>query len=353
MVVIDLFNNFCIIDHMKNIPEYKPFYIGNVKIPNPVILAPLAGITDTVFRCLIREMGAGLVYTEMISSQAMYYQNKKTWKMTEFSTEERPVAVQIFGDVPEMMAEAAKQLQDMGYSIIDINLGCSVPKIVRSGGGADLARNLSKLSQVFEKVVKSVDIPVTAKVRTGWNRQEVTAPEICRLARETGVSAIAVHGRTSVQKYSGRADWEFIRYLKDSTDMTMIGNGDIRTPQQAAEMLEYSGCEGIMIGRESYANPWIFRNTIKYLMGEEVKNPGYDELKSFMIEHLDRTVARYGEISGVEKMRKFIAWYTKGLYNSTNFREQVFMTRFCHEMTDLINRYFIEIKNYENRIITF
>jgi tRNA-dihydrouridine synthase B len=334
---------------MKKISEYKPFYIGNVRIPNPVVLAPLAGITDTVFRGLIKEMGAGLVYTEMISCHAMHYRNKKTWKMTEFDPAEHPVSVQIFGGIPELMGEAAKQLEDIGYSIIDINLGCSVPKIVKSGGGADLARNLENVARVFESVVNSVSIPVTAKMRIGWSRQEVTAPEICRIARETGISAVGIHGRTSVQKFSGKADWEFIKHLKQSTRMTMIGNGDVRTPEQALEMLEYSGCEGVMIGRESYANPWIFRDTVNYLIGEEVSSPGFDELKSFMIEHLEKTIARYGEISGVEKMRKFIAWYTKGLYNSTGFRTRVFKCNLYNDIVKLIDEYFLELDEFEKR----
>jgi nifR3 family TIM-barrel protein len=321
--------------------QINPFYIGNVKIENPLVLAPLAGITDTVFRKIIKQMGAGLVHSEMISCHALHYDSKKTWKIAEFSPDEIPVSAQIFGEDPDLMAEAAKSLEAKGFSIIDINVGCSVPKVVKGGGGAALARNLPILAKIIEKVVKSIEIPVTIKVRKGWSNQEITAFEICRISTELGISALTIHGRTSAQKYSGLADWEFIKQLKETSKIPIIGNGDIRTPEDAESKLEYSKCDAIMIGRESYSNPWVFRNILLYFEGKPYSpTPTPEDLKSLIQYHLAEYVKRYGEESGTERMRKFIAWYTRGMRNSARFREIMFHTRSFEQTMELIDDFF-------------
>ncbi|MFP4498779.1 MAG: tRNA dihydrouridine synthase DusB [Vulcanimicrobiota bacterium] len=329
---------------IKKAPEFRPFYIGEVKINNPLILAPLAGITDVVFRRIIKSMGTGLVYTEMISCFALHYNNRKTWKIAELSEEEKPVSVQIFGGDPQLMAEAAKRLEDMGASIIDINLGCSVPKVVKSGAGAALCRDLPLLAKNFEAVVSAVKIPVTIKIRKGWSNDEITAPEICKMARECGIKAVAIHGRTSVQKYSGTADWEFIKKMKETANLPIIGNGDIRTAAGARARLEFSGVDGIMIGREAVSNPWIFRESLELMQGLKVDESGkHQNLRELILYHLNQEVERFGKVSGVEKMRKFIAWYTRGLPGSSRFREQIFHIPEYEAVVEEVNTFFHQL----------
>jgi len=327
-----------------SVPEMRGFSIGNVRIPNPLVLAPMAGITDPVFRPIIKKMGAGLVYSEMISCQALHHQNRKTLRMLDLSPVELPISIQIFGADPVLMAEAAKKVEDAGASIVDINLGCSILKITKSGAGAVLCRNLPLLSKILESVVQVVSIPVTIKIRIGWNRREISAFEVCRIARECGISAIAVHGRTSSQKFGGKADWDFIRELREKVDVPFIGNGDIGTPRQVDEMLEFSGCDGIMIGREAYPNPWIFRDSLNRLMGLPPANPvSFAEKKELILEHLEGMTTRYGDESGTKKMRKFAAWFTRGLPGSARFRDRIFRVENYGLMAEVVNEYFSRI----------
>ncbi|MCE1248682.1 MAG: tRNA dihydrouridine synthase DusB [Firmicutes bacterium] len=310
----------------------------------------MAGITDTIFRRIIRKMGAGLVYSEMVSCMALHYDSKKTFEMLEFHPEELPLALQIFGADPVLMADAAKVAESRGVSIIDINLGCSVPKVAKSGSGAILCRNLPLLASVMESVVKAVTIPVTIKIRIGWTKQEVSAFEVCRMAKECGIAAIALHGRTSSQAYSGTADWDFIKEVRQSTDLPFIGNGDVKTPESAVSLLDSTGCDGIMIGRESYFNPWFFRDLLKYsektANSQSVENPENEvynraaEVKELILHQLEENVARYGEYSGVQKMRKFAAWYTRGLRGSARFREHVNNEETLAGMKSVIDEYF-------------
>ncbi|MCD4785660.1 MAG: tRNA dihydrouridine synthase DusB [Candidatus Eremiobacteraeota bacterium] len=340
---------------IKETPKTKSFYIKNVLIPNPIILAPMAGITDMVFRSIIKKMGAGLVYSEMISCNALHYGNQKTLSLMDFDKSETPIAIQIFGTDPQLMSEAAKMVEDAGASIVDINLGCSVPKIIKSGAGAILCRDSVLLGKILEDVVRAVSIPVTIKIRKGWSNQELNAAEVCRIAGECGIGAIAVHGRTSAQKFSGEADWDFIKKLKESTNLPLIGNGDIKTPGQAVEMLEFSQCDGIMIGREAYYNPWIFKQSLEHLeISTKLKSkeelPDYstipnltlEDRKNLILYHLECLVKRYGEDRGVRKMRKFAAWQTRGLPASACFRDKVFYIEAHKDMIELIDSYFMK-----------
>jgi len=339
---------------IRETPQIKSFHIKDVLIPNPVILAPMAGITDTVFRSIIKSMGAGLVYSEMISCNALHHRNKKTLSFLDFNECESPLAIQIFGSDPQLMSDAARMVEDVGASIVDINLGCSVPKVIKAGAGAVLCRDILKLAGILESVVNSVSIPVTIKIRMGWNKSEINGMEVCRIARECGISAIAVHGRTSAQKFSGKSDWDFIKKLKETTDLPIIGNGDIKRPQNAIDRLESSKCEGIMIGRESYYNPWIFRQTLELLKKEiqptnnsNITIPTLEDRKNFILYHLKCLVERYGEDRGVRKMRKFAAWHTRGLPQSTIFRDKVFGIDKNEDMKQAIDSFFMKIRDYE------
>lgn len=322
-------------------PEYKSFHIGSVKIANPLVLAPMAGITDTVFRKIIKSMGAGLLYSDMISCQALHYANKKTFRMLDFLSEELPLSVQIFGSDPSMMAEAAKIVEDSGASIVDINLGCSVPKVAQPGSGAALCRNLPLLAKILEKTVKAVAIPVTIKIRIGWSLKEVSAFEVCKIAEECGISAIALHGRTSAQKYSGNADWDFISRFALQTKLPVIGNGDITKASQGAAILENTACSGVMIGREAYNNPWIFKSILALLQGEkQEQKTSYIEIKQLILHQLEGMTERYGEESGVRKMRKFGSCYTRGLPKSAKFRDDFFRLEKKESMISLVEDYF-------------
>lgn len=336
---------------IKPSPKIRGFKIGPVEIANPLILAPLAGITDTVFRRMIKSMGAGLLYSDMISCQALHYNNKKTVRMLDFTPDELPLAVQIFGTNPPLMADAAKRVEAEGASIVDINLGCSVPKVAKAGAGAALCRDLPLLSQILEAITAAVSIPVTIKIRKGWSSQEISAFDVARIARECGVAAIALHGRTSTQKYGGHADWEFIREFREKVaDLPVIGNGDIKTPEMAVERLGYSGCDGIMIGREAFYHPWIFKDTLTLLQGNpRPESPPLSEIKALILHHLDGMVERYGEERGVPKMRKFGACYTRGLPDSARFRENFFRMKKYDEMKNLVDEYFEMVETWVKR----
>ncbi|SCM81863.1 putative tRNA-dihydrouridine synthase 1 [uncultured Sporomusa sp.] len=296
--------------------------IGKLKLANPVILAPMAGVTDLPFRLLAKEMGCGLVYSEMVSDKGLIYDNVHTKKLLAIDERERPVALQIFGSEPDRMGQAATIVANAGADIIDINMGCPTNKIVRNGEGSALMLSPDLAYRIIAAVVTAAgDVPVTVKFRKGWDDKSVNAVEIAKLAEQAGAAAVSVHGRTREQFYSGQADWKIIREVKQAVGIPVIGNGDVRTPHDAKRLLTETGCDGIMVGRGAQGNPWIFRQIIHYLAtGEILLPPGLDERIDMLLRHLDMLVEHKGEYVGIREMRSHAAWYTKGLHKSAELR---------------------------------
>ena len=295
--------------------------IGYIQLANQVLLAPMAGVTDLAFRLLVKEMGCGLVYSEMISNKGLIHQNCNTVNIMKSDERERPVAVQLFGSDPEGMAVAAKMVAQAGADIIDINMGCPTPKIVKNGEGSALMRKPELAYRIMASVAGAVEVPVTVKFRKGWDDNSVNAVEIAKLAERAGLAAVAVHGRTREQFYSGKADWNIISAVKDSVAIPVIGSGDICTPFDAKDMLTQTACDGIMIGRGAQGNPWIFRQVIHYLAtGEVVPPPTAQERIDVLFRHLDMLLTYKGEYVGIREMRRHAAWYTKGMRHSAELR---------------------------------
>ncbi len=298
------------------------FKIGDVAIENPVVAAPMAGVTDRAFRILAREHGCGLVYTEMISDQALIYGNPKTNMLLDCRGERGPISMQIFGSKVEYMARAAEIVARRGADIIDINMGCPTPKIVKNGEGAALMKNPHLAAEIVSAVVKRVDCPVTVKIRKGWDENSVNAVEFARLVVEAGAAAVAIHGRTRSQLYGGKADWDIIRKVREAVDVPVIGNGDVRCPEDAARMLAITGCHGVMIGRAAMGNPWIFSRTVHYLAtGELLPGPALETRRETAVRHYGLLVETKGEDVANREMRKHLAWYTRGLPGSARLRE--------------------------------
>jgi tRNA-dihydrouridine synthase B len=298
--------------------------IRTVLSDNPLVLAPMAGITDFPFRMICKEMGAGLVFSEMLSVEALVREHKRTFGMLHTDPAERPVVFQIFGSKPESMAEAASIVSLGEVDFIDINMGCPVPKILRSGSGSALLRDIGLAREIMAAVVGASRVPVTVKIRLGWDAQNIVAVDLAQAAESTGIAAITVHGRTKAQGFSGKADWSMIKVVKDAISIPVIGNGDVRSGQDAKRMLDETGCDGVMIGRAIEGNPWIFRESLQYLRSGIVPHhPTLEERQAIMLRHLKDMVRMVGEDIGVREMRKHLCWYTKGLSGGAEFRERV------------------------------
>jgi tRNA-dihydrouridine synthase B len=314
--------------------------IGNIQLQNNVFLAPMAGVTDLPFRLLCKEQGCGLVYTEMVSAKGLYYEDKKTETLLQIDEREKPVAVQIFGSDPDIMAQIANEAASTGASIVDINMGCPTPKIVKNGEGSALMLNPNLVGRIVKAVSQAVHLPVTVKVRKGWDEGSINADEIAMIAEENGAKAVTVHGRTREQFYSGKADWDIIKQVKQSVKIPVIGNGDIVTPEDAKRMLEYTGCDGIMIGRGAQGNPWIFSRVIHYLnTGELLPEPTPQEKINKAIENVRLLVQYKGEYVGIREARKHVAWYIKGLRNAARVKEAVNRITTLSEMESLLREY--------------
>ena len=311
--------------------------IGNVELENNLILAPMAGVTDLPFRLLCKEQGCGLMYTEMVSAKAILYKNRNTGPLMEVRPEEVPVALQLFGSDPEIVSDIAAQVEDGPYAFIDINMGCPVPKIVNNGEGSALMKNPKLVEEILTALVKKVKKPVTVKFRKGFDDDHINAVEIARIAESCGVSAVAVHGRTRAQFYSGKADWDIIRQVKEAVKIPVIGNGDIFTPEDAKRMLEETGCDGLMIARGAKGNPWIFSRTLHYLeTGELLGPPDKEELKETILRHAQLQIQFKGEYLGLCEMRKHLSWYTVGLPHSSSLRNDVNQTETWEDFYNLI-----------------
>lgn len=294
--------------------------IGNTEIKNNIFLAPMAGVTDMVFRQICAEQGCGLVYTEMVSAKGLFYESKNTFKLLKTGESETP-AVQLFGSDPEIIAAMAKKLEPYPISFFDINMGCPAPKIVKNGEGCALMLKPERVGEIVYAVSTAVNKPVTIKIRKGFNDDCVNAAEIAEIAEKNGAAAVAVHGRTRQQYYSGSADWDIIKKVKQRVKIPVIGNGDITTPQKAKEMLDYTGCDAVMIGRGAQGNPWIFSRTLKYLeTGELIDEPDFGEKIKLALRHLDMLIEDKGEFIGIREMRKHLSWYTKGMPNGSQLR---------------------------------
>ena len=311
--------------------------IGNLKLENPYILAPMAGVTDLPFRLLCKEQGAGLLCMEMISAKALQYKNKNTKVLLAIHPQEYPVSLQLFGSDPKIISEQAKRIEALPFQILDINMGCPVPKVVKNGEGSALMKNPKLVFEIVSQLVKAIEKPVTVKIRKGFDDDHINAVEIAKIAEEAGASAVAVHGRTREQYYSGEADWDIIRQVKEAVHIPVIGNGDVTSAEKAAEMRKITGCDGVMIGRGVQGNPWIFSEMITYEeTGVLPERPSLEEIRDMMLRHARLQLKYKGEFIGIREMRKHVAWYTKGLKGSAKLREEINRVESYQELEELL-----------------
>ena len=311
--------------------------IGNVALENNVFLAPMAGVTDLPFRILCKEMGCGLVYSEMVSAKGILYDNKNTTELLEVDAKERPVAVQLFGSDPEILGAMAKKIEEYPIDIIDVNMGCPAPKIVKNGEGSCLMKTPELVGKIVRSLVESQKKPVTIKFRKGFDEEHINAVEIAKIAEANGASAVAVHGRTREQYYSGKADWDIIRQVKEAVHIPVIGNGDVTSAEKAAEMRKITGCDGVMIGRGVQGNPWIFRELAEYdRTGTIPPRPTQEEIRNMMLRHARMQLEFKGEYLGIREMRKHVAWYVKGMKGAAKFRAQINQVESYEELEELL-----------------
>lgn len=316
--------------------------IDNIILENPVFLAPMAGITDLPFRLICKEMGCGMVYTEMISSRGLYYGDKKTEKLLKIHPDEKPVALQIFGSVPDVMAKAAYMLNDRENAVLDINMGCPTPKIVKNKDGCALMRDIDLAGKIVKAVVKESIKPVTVKIRKGWDENNVNAVEFAKVMEQGGAKAITVHGRTREQFYSGKADWDIIKKVKEAVTVPVIGNGDIFTVEDGMKLLNEIKCDGIMVGRGSLGNPWLFKRLVHYIKtGDLLPEPTPEEKINMALKHLDSAIRHKGERVGIIEMRKHIAWYVKGLKNSASLRDRINKINHKSDLEKVLTEYLV------------
>ena len=316
----------------------KKLKIGNVELKNPYILAPMAGVTDLPFRLLCKEQGAGLLCMEMISAKAIQYNNRNTKALLEIHPEEEPVSLQLFGSDPEVISEIAKRIEELPFAILDINMGCPVPKIVRNGEGSALMNQPKLVHEIVSKTVKAIQKPVTVKIRKGFNDESINAVEIAKIIEDAGAAAVAVHGRTREQYYSGKADWDIIRQVKEAVTIPVIGNGDVVSGESALAMMRQTGCDGVMIGRGAQGNPWIFSELVEYeKTGVMPERPSNEELKDMMLRHARLQIQYKGEYLGIREMRKHVSWYTTGLKNSAKLRGKINAVESYEELSKLLD----------------
>lgn len=311
--------------------------IGNVTLENNLILAPMAGVTDLPFRLLCRRQGAGLLCMEMVSAKAIYYKNKNTELLMEIHPEEHPVSLQLFGSDPDILAAMAAQIEERPFEILDFNMGCPVPKVVNNREGSALMKDPKLVEEILTKLVKAVKKPVTVKIRKGFDEEHVNAVEIAKIAESCGVAAVAVHGRTRQQYYSGKADWDIIRQVKEAVSIPVIGNGDVVSGESAIAIQKETGCDGVMIGRGAQGNPWIFSELLEYeRTGKMPLRPSVEAIKKMMIRHAQLQMQYKGEYLGIREMRKHVSWYTSGLPNSAKLRDEINRVESYEELEQLL-----------------
>ena len=315
----------------------KQLKIGNVLLENSYVLGPMAGVTDLPFRLLCKEQGAGLLCMEMVSAKGIFYNNKNTESLLQIHPEEVPVSLQFFGSDPKIVSEMAKRVEERPFSILDINMGCPVPKVVRNGEGSALMKNPKLVYELVSATVKAIKKPVTVKIRKGFDDEHINAVEIAKIIEEAGAAAVAVHGRTREQYYSGKADWEIIRQVKEAVSIPVIGNGDVTSGEKAIAMREQTGCDGVMIARGAQGNPWIFSELLEYeRTGRLPDRPDVEEIKQTMLRHARLQIEYKGDFTGIREMRKHVAWYTKGMKGSSKLRDEINRVESYAELEELL-----------------
>lgn len=315
----------------------KTLKIGTAELENPYILAPMAGVTDLPFRLLCKEQGAGLLCMEMVSAKAIQYNNKNTKALLEIHPEELPVSLQLFGSDPDVISEIAKRIEELPFSILDINMGCPVPKIVKNGEGSALMKNPKLVYEIVRKTASAIQKPVTVKIRKGFDDTCINAVEIAKIIEDAGGKAVAVHGRTREQYYSGKADLDIIRQVKEAVSIPVIGNGDVVSGESAIAIQKETGCDGVMIGRGAQGNPWIFSELLEYeRTGKMPLRPSVEAIKKMMIRHAQLQMQYKGEYLGIREMRKHVSWYTSGLPNSAKLRDEINRVESYEELEQLL-----------------